>query len=63
MDRQRLLLSNSETQRMIQDLKTNATLTQQLEVDKPQLREIVQENVKLLLKTIFPITCEGLMTG
>ena len=48
---------------MIQDIKSNAALKQQLEIDKPQLKEIIQENVKLLLKTIFPITCEGLMTG
>ena len=58
-----MLLLNNTSQTMVQDLKSNSALGQQLEIDKPQLKEIVQENVKLLLKTIFPISCEGLITG
>lgn len=51
---------NSAAQELMQDPEYNTAIRQQLEMDKPLLKEIIQENVKLLLKTIFPITCEGL---
>jgi hypothetical protein len=64
-----------DTQKMIslncaaQELPPNpicglTSIRQELEVDKTLLKANIQENVRLLLKTIFPITCEGLnVTG
>lgn len=57
---QKMISLNSAAQELMQDPEYNTAIRQQLEMDKPLLKEIIQENVKLLLKTIFPITCEGL---
>ncbi|KAI9559975.1 hypothetical protein GHT06_013983 [Daphnia sinensis] len=60
VDSHKMISLNSAAQELMQDPEYNTAIRQQLEMDKPLLKEIVQENVKLLLKTIFPITCEGL---
>lgn len=60
-DSQRTLaLNKDETQKFMPDSESNLTQKQQVEVDQAQLKDIVRENVKTLLTTIFPITCEGL---
>lgn len=50
-------LHTTETQLKIASLKS------ELEVYSRELREVIRENVKLLLEVIFPITCEGLTSG
>lgn len=40
-----------------------AALKSNLEGSSQELREVIRENIKLLLEVIFPITCEGLTGG
>ncbi|EFX67987.1 hypothetical protein DAPPUDRAFT_301718 [Daphnia pulex] len=65
LDTQKMISLNCAVQELPQNPTSSLTrIRQELEVDKTLLKEIIQENVKLLLKTIFPITCEGLnVTG
>lgn len=65
LDTQKMISLNCAAQELPQNPTRSLTrIRQELEVDKTLLKEIIQENVKLLLKTIFPITCEGLnVTG
>lgn len=56
----KMISLNTAAQELTHDPEYNIATRQQLETNKPLLKEIIQENVKLLLKTIFPITCEGL---
>ncbi|XP_046464263.1 beclin 1-associated autophagy-related key regulator-like [Daphnia pulex] len=65
LDTQKMISLNCAAQELPQNPTSSLTrIRQELEVDKTLLKEIIQENVKLLLKTIFPITCEGLnVTG
>jgi hypothetical protein len=37
----------------------NETISTQLELDRLQLKQVIRENVKQLVHSIFPITCEG----
>lgn len=55
-------MNSDEANKFLPDSGSNLRQKQQVEVDQAQLKEIVRENVKTLLTTIFPITCEGLTT-
>lgn len=58
-----LQLANSKLMTANPASTANAVLLNQLEADKSQLKEIIQENVKVLLTVVFPIVCEGLPNG
>ena len=65
LDTQKMMSLNCAAQELPPNPICGLTsIRQELEVDKTLLKANIQENVRLLLKTIFPITCEGLnVTG
>lgn len=65
LDTQKMIFLNCAAQELPPNPICGLTsIRQELEVDKTLLKANIQENVRLLLKTIFPITCEGLnVTG
>jgi hypothetical protein len=61
LDTQKMISLNCAAQELSPNPMCGLTsFRQELEVIKPLLQENIQENVRLLLTTIFPITCEGL---
>ena len=65
LDTQKMMSLNCAAQELPPNPICGLTsIRQELEVDKTLLKANIQENVRLLLKTIFPITCEVLnVTG
>lgn len=62
IESQHVLISKSMETSQIPGSESNTSTRYQVETNMSHLRDSIQENVKLLLTTIFPITCEGLLT-